>query len=355
MTTIKNYRLGKELGRGAFGVTFSATDLTTGKEVALKAIDIQASAEKGAGLDEIMGEIEILKDLSSKPNCYKYIACYYESFRGTLDGKDTYFIAYELVDGGSVKSFLDKLPKNPDDPNFYLSVDELWRMMYQMAEGLLYVHNKGYAHRDIKPDNIMLMKDGTVKYIDFGITCLKKCEFNVCNDNCRSGAGTLIYLPPEFFNGRSQDKLAASQAHDIWSLGVVFYELANRAYPFDAFEIVTDASGNRQTVYLPQDLIMDAISTKTYPSKYPLSTVKYNENITNFVIDSMLMRDWYGRPTAQDLYNYINSEMVGCNFDGRVIHRVEVLNNIRAVGGVLAAGEDKSFLFDLCNLYNELV
>jgi len=74
----------------------------------------------------------------------------------------------------------------------------LWPLFLQLLLGLNFIHNKGYSHRDIKPNNILITKDYTIKYIDFGIACLAECRVSECTNICGGINGTLNYMPPEF-------------------------------------------------------------------------------------------------------------------------------------------------------------
>lgn len=276
MLVIRNYELLKELGRGSFGVTFLGRNTKTGQKVAVKTINISESSRKNVGLASILEEINTLKDLTGTGNCYEYIACYFDSFRDFLNGQDTIFIISEYIDGIDLGKFME-INKDGLDPGF------LWPIMLQLILGLKYIHSRDYAHRDIKPENILITRDFKIKYIDFGLACMQKC---------RSGSGTLFYMPPEFFNGTSENSMKASQAHDIWSLGVVFFNLTNgyQHFPFD-------------TKYLDENHIMKNISSS------PKYTAVYNfddDHRTENFVNRILINDWVKRPKI----TYILSDLL---------------------------------------------
>lgn len=201
------YELGKELGRGTFGITYKGYDNHLDKDVAIKVIDIKKSTELGVNENQIMEELETMEKLSSEnTGCFPYIACYYDSGKYIIDGRESIIAVSEFVNGGSLGSYLQKLNKP-------IEIDQLWEMMEQLISALNHVHELGFAHRDIKPDNILRQEDGTIKLIDFGLACTTQC---------RAGSGTIVYMPPEIFTVKNLTGIEEAKAHDIWSLGVVF-------------------------------------------------------------------------------------------------------------------------------------
>lgn len=279
---VRNYQISKELGRGTFGVTYLGYDTINNREVAVKTIDIRKSRELGANLDSINEEIDTLKEISGG-DCSKYVACYYESFQDNFGGTDTMFIISEYISGGSLTDFI--VANSGTIPPTVL-----WSLYLQLLIGLKYIHERGYAHRDIKPDNILITDDYTVKYIDFGLACLEKCRVASCTNTCKGSPGTLFYMSPEFFNGTHQDSLASSKAHDIWSLAVVMFEMAHglNVVPFQV--ITPDGSS-----VLPKDQIKANISrAPAFSANYTL-----DDGRTNTFLNSLLVNDPSYRPTVE--------------------------------------------------------
>jgi serine/threonine protein kinase len=279
------YKIIKIIGTGTFGITYLSYDEKMDKMIAIKVIDIKNSEKNGFDVDHIINELEILNDLvregvydTSSTGCHPYIACYYSSFISTFNGKPSIFAISEYIKGMELYDWLYLENKIECPPDAKL----LWSMMYQMMEALVYIHNRGYAHRDIKLENIIIEEETNIlKLIDFGLACYK--------DKCISSGGTIEYIPPEIFSSYPPNSLEASQAHDIWSAGIVFYELANLKYPFENVDIVKNGNELSESNYQPCE-------------NTNLNIIK----ILNRIIDEMLDRDWETRPTACYILKLLN-------------------------------------------------
>ncbi|WP_052213756.1 serine/threonine-protein kinase [Belnapia sp. F-4-1] len=125
------------------------------------------------------------------------------------------WIIMELVEGGSLKSLLDRGEKLP--------LPRVVQLMTQLLDGLGYSHAKGVVHRDIKPANLMLTPSGTLKIADFGIARLENSSMT----HVGTMMGTPAYMAPEQLRGETVDQRA-----DLWAAGVVLYQLLSGEKPF---------------------------------------------------------------------------------------------------------------------------
>src|SRR6202142_2269205 len=215
-----HYEVISLLGKGGMGEVYRAKDTKLKRDVALKVLP-EAFARDSERLARFQREAEVLASLNH-PN----IAAIYGIEQDTL--------VMELVEG--------EAPKGP------LPFDEAWKIASQIAAALEYAHDKGIIHRDLKPANINVTPDGTVKLLDFGLAkaLSNPREPSASPENSPTltlgatevGAilGTAAYMAPEQARGKSVDKRA-----DIWSFGVVLYELLTGERLFtgeDAAEIL---------------------------------------------------------------------------------------------------------------------
>jgi eukaryotic-like serine/threonine-protein kinase len=203
---ISHYRILEKIGQGGMGEVFLAEDTKLERKVALKFLTAQYSSDK----EERKRFIHEAKAASAldHPN----ICSVYE-IGETPEGQ--LFIAMGFYEGKTLK---DKIKARP------LPVNEAVETAIQIAEGLKKAHGKGIVHRDLKPANIMLTDEGSVKIVDFGLAKLKGLTRLT-----KSGTtlGTVAYMSPEQALGKEVD-----QRSDIWSLGVILYEMLTGKLPF---------------------------------------------------------------------------------------------------------------------------
>ncbi|KAF5360481.1 hypothetical protein D9756_004630 [Leucocoprinus leucothites] len=200
---LNDYQLGDSLGKGAFGQVFRALNWATGETVAVK--EIQLSNIPKAELGEIMSEIDLLKNLNHE-NIVKY--------KGFVKTREYLYIILEFCENGSLHNIVKKFGKFPENlVAVYIS---------QVLEGLVYLHDQGVIHRDIKGANILTNKDGTVKLADFGVA-------SSVNAGAANAAvvGSPYWMAPEVI-----EQSGATTASDIWSVGCVVIELLEGHPPY---------------------------------------------------------------------------------------------------------------------------
>jgi serine/threonine protein kinase len=203
-----SFELVELLGEGAVGQVYSARDPMLGRQVAVKMLRRELSSDREF-LDRFYGEAQRLGDLNHA-NITTLYGLYFEG--------DKPFMAMELVRGRTLKDLLQRAGRLP--PRESLAV------MAQTLAGLAYAHRAGVIHRDIKPANLMVTDSGIVKIMDFGIARVRGSLHMT-----RAGQAFLtpLYASPEQIKGEEVDERS-----DLYSLGVVFYEMLAGRPPFTA-------------------------------------------------------------------------------------------------------------------------
>ena len=179
-TKTEYYKIGKVIGKGAFGKVNLAIHRLTVKFVALKSISKQMMSDESS-LKKVRQEYNILKR-ARHPNIVRL----YESF----DTESHIVYVMEVCGGGDLLTFVRRRRKLKEDLAKYL--------FGQIIKGLQYVHSKGVLHRDIKLDNILLTSEGDVKICDFGVSKLIQNKSQTQTEQC----GTPAYIAPEVFRGK---------------------------------------------------------------------------------------------------------------------------------------------------------
>jgi serine/threonine-protein kinase len=217
VTKAGRYEIVGELGRGAMGVVYKAMDPVIGRTVAVKTIRL---SEEGTGLSrpELLTRFQTearAAGLLTHPN----IVVVFDA--GEEDG--LYYITMELVEGKSLQALLDGGHAFP--------LPRTLRIMEQTCSALQFAHERNVIHRDIKPANLMLAADDTVKVTDFGTA--KILQFGTVQQTAHV-MGTPSYMSPEQVKGRAVDGRS-----DIFSLGVMLYEMVTGEKPFPGQNITT--------------------------------------------------------------------------------------------------------------------
>ncbi|KAI4384131.1 hypothetical protein MLD38_009896 [Melastoma candidum] len=205
-TLDNKYMLGDEIGKGAYGRVYKGLDLENGDFVAIKQVSLENIAQED--LNIIMQEIDLLKNLNHK-NIVKYL--------GSLKTKTHLHIILEYVENGSLANIIK--------PNKFGPFPESLVAVYiaQVLEGLVYLHEQGVIHRDIKGANILTTKEGLVKLADFGVAT----KLNEADVNTHSVVGTPYWMAPEVI-----EMSGVCAASDIWSVGCTVIELLTCIPPY---------------------------------------------------------------------------------------------------------------------------
>ncbi|MGD9346296.1 MAG: serine/threonine-protein kinase, partial [Candidatus Aminicenantes bacterium] len=209
----KRYEVIEELGKGGMGKIFRVYDKKLEEEVALKLLDTEILEDKKT-LKRFRNELKLARKIGHKNVCKLY---------DLNEEEGVPFITMEYVPGEDLKSFMKRSRQ--------LTLGTALTIAKQVCEGLVEAHSLGIVHRDLKPGNIMIDTEGNAKIMDFGIARSVQGE-----SITRTGVmvGTPDYMSPEQVEGKSIDART-----DLYSLGVILYEMAAGKVPFEGDTPIT--------------------------------------------------------------------------------------------------------------------
>ena len=222
------YEILERIGTGGMAVVYKAKCHRLNRLVALKILKSDLAQDEDFRR-RFNAESQAVAQLSH-PN----IVSVYDVSRGG----DTEYIVMELIDGITLKQYMEKRGQ--------LNWRESLHFITQIMRGLSHAHSRGIVHRDIKPQNVMVLRDGSVKVADFGIACLE----NSAQTLTQEALGSVHYISPEQARGERTDARS-----DIYSSGVVMYEMLTGRLPFEGDSAVSVAIQHLSSVPLaPREL-----------------------------------------------------------------------------------------------------
>ncbi len=210
---IGDCKLHKQIGKGAMGVVYLAEQIELQRKVAFKILDPKFSSDSS-----YIGRFETEARAVAKLNHPNIVKVY-----DFGNEKGLYYIVNEYIDNGSVQDLIDK--KGPLTPELAIEY------AIQVTKGLMEAFKSDIIHRDIKPDNLMLTKEGVLKIADFGLA--KSMQADAAATQSGLIMGTPFYMSPEQAKGQEMDSRS-----DIYSLGVSLYSMVIGDVPFDADSVV---------------------------------------------------------------------------------------------------------------------
>ena len=201
------YQIIEELGKGGMGKVYKAIDKKLNEEVALKLIKPEIASDKKT-LERFSNELKFARKIA-----HKNVGRMYE----LMEEKGTHFITMEYVPGQDLRGLIRQTGQ--------LTVGTAVSIAKQVSEGLTEAHRLGVIHRDLKPQNIMIDKEGNARIMDFGIA-------RSVSGKGITGAGVMVGTP-EYMSPEQVESKETDQRSDIYSLGVILYEMVTGRVPFE--------------------------------------------------------------------------------------------------------------------------
>lgn len=223
------YRLDRMIGHGAMGAVFEAFDSTLGRTIAIKTLYTQPD-QTNNGFDTATVDAAILQEARTAATLnHPHIVTVYDAGRApsTMLKRELPYVAMELLQGSDLRHRMNAIPG--------LSQREAVSLVGKLALALDHAHKGGVLHRDIKPANVFITKNGSPKILDFGLAkftarAVQKSDANA-NDVV---AGSPQYMSPEMVHSITHSDQVVDARSDVYSLGVVLYELLCGKKPFTA-------------------------------------------------------------------------------------------------------------------------
>jgi serine/threonine protein kinase len=290
---MQKYQVEKIVGQGSFGKAYLVRRKTDSKRCIIKQISIGKMGAREVKQTEL--EATLLQRLHH-PNIVKFL----ESFKENR----SLMICMEYADGGDLEAYL----KNRRGR--LLREDEVLHMFVQLGLAMKHVHDRKILHRDLKSQNVFLVSNGNkpiVKLGDFGVSRVMERTLDLAS----TMVGTPYYMPPEICGNQRYNSKC-----DVWSLGVILYELMNLRYPFDGSSI--------KQLYAN-------ITNRAYP---PVNSAQYSRPLRE-TLGRMLEKRANKRPSVNSILSYpivaghidayLNAKQKECEFAHTILHNQHIL------------------------------
>jgi serine/threonine protein kinase len=250
------YQLKRFIGSGTFGEVWVANDTATDLEVAIK---VYVSMDE-TGYKEFKKEFQISFELN-------HSNLLHANYLGVNPEDKCPYLVMPFCPDGSVSRHIGSM-----------SEADMWRFIRDVASGLAYLHsmNPPIIHQDIKPDNILILRNGDFVITDFGISKQLRATLRKSANNLNS-AGAISYMGPERFSKQYQ----AVKASDVWSLGASIFELATGELPFCG---------------MGGSLLKQGADMPELPDSY--------SETLNMVCQACMTKETWNRPTAQQIADF---------------------------------------------------
>lgn len=266
------------INSGSFGTTYYARNMEDEKIYVIKEIDL-----KKVSLGQLYIEIDSLLRIKEN-NCRKDILCitdYYIDYDAQTFNLVTESFISDDVFPLNLRQFINIIKT--------IKEEDILKIMFNITQAMVYIHELDIGHGDIKPENILIDKNLNIQIIDFGLSCIREC---------RTG-GTLIYESPEMIQAILNSYRVVSRdfqiKSDIFSLGLVFYEIANKKLPF----------------YIEKFKKEDILNI--YYTK-PIKSHNENNDI-NSIIEQMLSINKEKRPLLKEIFDKLKEIINRMNID----------------------------------------
>ncbi|KAM7485261.1 hypothetical protein LguiA_001270 [Lonicera macranthoides] len=304
---LNKYELGRLLGRGSFAKVYHGRCLADNTSVAIKVIDKPAAAD-AAMEPRIVREVSAMRRLNHHPNILK--------LHEVMATKTKIYLVMELASGGELFAKLARRGK--------FSEPAARSYFQQLVSTLRFCHQNGIAHRDLKPQNLLLDESNNLKVSDFGLSALPE-QLN--NGLLHTACGTPAYTAPEVVRRKGYDGAQA----DAWSCGVILFVFLSGSLPFDD----SNLPNMYRKIYLREFNMPDWISKSARNLIYRLLDPN---PVTRMSIEEMMSNNWFKRSLKSNPQIQLSdSDLANCKQDS-TINAFDIIS--------MSSGLDLSGLFE---------
>ena len=266
------YKIIQKLGQGPFVAVYKVMNIEDNNFYVIKQIKIKDASKKE--LDSIKNEANILSSINSE-----YVVKLYESF----NDKNSFNIVMEFCDGLDLRTFINEHRESKK----YINEGLILNFILDICLGIKEIHGKNLIHRDLKPDNLFLTADSSIKIGDFGISK----QLNSENEYAKTQTGTMVYMAPEIINGEKYNNKV-----DLWSLGCIIHELCTLNYCFNS------------------DTNSGLIKNISKSNHEKIKKEIYSEKLQE-LIDKLLNVEYQKRPDIEQIINFVKNCMDNVNIE----------------------------------------
>lgn len=300
------YEVIEQIGQGGMAKVYRATDTLLNRNVAIKILKDEYTEDKDF-INKFRRESQAAASLSNIN-----IVNTYDVGMDTIEDKTVYYIVMEYVEGKTLKDIINEKGK--------LSIEETLNYSLQIANGLKVAHENNIIHRDIKPQNMMVDKEGNIKVMDFGIA---RATTSSTITTTSQELGSVHYFSPEQARGGYTDEKS-----DIYSLGIVIYEMITGKLPFTGESPITIALKQVQEEIIPPRKLDDSIPVELENiilKAVNKSQIERYQSIYDMIIELNNIAREYGLSPV----NNIQEKVIDTSSHTRVIDPTEVNSYIK--------------------------
>jgi serine/threonine protein kinase len=323
------YIIKNELGQNELGESYivnsqiydSVTKYPIITEHTLKIVNLTKVYQMGLDPETVINELLYVRQLGKSPICDKYISCVYDTFILNINDTRLLIIISDYITGYTLQDIISE-QKVP-----FIS-EKLLEMMSDITAAVAYIHTNNLVHQNLSPNNIIYdTKHEHFRLMDFSYSC----SIDIA---CKGKAGKVNYMSPELITAVEPISFEMRKMHDIWSIGVIFFELANL---YSGIEFINFKNKDPNTIAF--QIVND-----------PINPSNGNYQPINSIINVILNKNMLERPDATQIGILLQLARPVCMLNGKTSNRIQTLAELQSLGINVPKNIGD---YELCQIVNE--